>query len=197
MTHDPSFECYCKDLISKQRSTKCYAMDERFMKVSYRKWQYQEIVMQSVPCHRPCRSDSCNRRRIWTPMVELVSTFWPNPHGQELRQEGISSYLISCNFNWMSKNVFNLQTCFQHRSASSIKPFWRHPPARCCRQPHRKRGQGAAKDYFSEQVHADSGIYQKHRSSLVNPHQPHSQRISTSFKSSILWRVGLIGYARS
>jgi hypothetical protein len=31
----------------------------------------------------------------------------------------------------------------------------------------------------------------------VNPHQPHSQRISTSFKSSILWRVGLIGYARS
>jgi len=28
--------------------------------------------------------------------------------------------------------------------------------------------------------------YQKHRSSLVNPHQPHSQRISTSFKSSII-----------
>ena len=124
--------------------------------------KYQEIMMQSGACHRPCRSDSCNRRRIWTPMVESVSTVWPNPHGQELRQEGNRSHnfmsieclKMSSDKTWQDmRHVWKLHlpwnplgNILQHAAAGSLIA-----------------GRGAAKDYgrllyFSKQIHAQSGI---------------------------------------
>ena len=50
-------------------------------------WDIQVCSAESWP---PCRSDSCNRGRIWSPMVAPVSSFWPSPRGKNQQQKNIS-----------------------------------------------------------------------------------------------------------